>query len=99
MAQKLLKLITALKRPWPLRRGQNYVNICKRKESGGSGVAQKVIRINGGIIWRLWNGTKLITITVNGALEGPWPLGGGQNFVNMCKKRKIWKLWRGTLLN
>ena len=27
---------------WPLRRGQNYVNLCKRKETEGSGMAQKL---------------------------------------------------------
>ena len=47
MAQKLLESTGALEGPWPLGRGQNYVNICKSEESEGSRVAQK-IKIN----WR-----------------------------------------------
>ena len=27
---------------WPLGREQNYVNLCKRRESEGSGMAQKL---------------------------------------------------------
>ena len=45
MAQKLLGLIRAVEGLWPLGRGQNYVNMCKREESGGSGVAHQVMTL------------------------------------------------------
>ena len=39
LAQKLLRPIGALEEIWARRRRQNYANLCKRNESGGSGVA------------------------------------------------------------
>ena len=43
VAQKLLRLMGALERPWPLGKKQNYVNICKTEKSGASAVAQKLL--------------------------------------------------------
>ena len=49
VAQKLLGLIGALEGPWPVGRGQNYVNHCKRGDSGGSRVEQKLLGVIGAL--------------------------------------------------
>ena len=52
----------ALEGPWPLGRGQNCVNHCKRDNFGGSGLAQKLLELIGALEepWPLGRGQNCV---------------------------------------
>ena len=58
--------------PMPTGRRQNCVNLCKRGDSGGSGVAQKLLEPNGALVgaWPLRRGQNCVNPCKRGESGG-----------------------------